>query len=373
MDYRLISADNHIIDPRDLYVERMPVEYRDRAPRVVPSPEGGEGWSWEGRPPARTFGLEAVAGRKTDGVFRDQGLTWEEILPGNYDGSAHLADMARDGVDAAVIYPSAAMAAYSLSDRGFAQALLRTYNDWLLGDFCAVDPDRLIGLCALPVDDGPEVVVAELERCLEKGARGFFIPGAPVRPYWDRSHDDLWAAAASAGCTLSFHRNHGGRAPDHESFDPTTPGMNVGGIVARFFSAVQPLTYMIYTGVFERFPGLRVVAGEVNCGWLAFWRQTLDQNWEQQRHWSNLPFEGPPSRWLGPNVAVTALDDWVGFRDLRDDPSLAGAVMYSTDYPHSVSLWPESADFVRRLTDGWDDEARCKVLAGNAVRFYNLG
>ncbi len=372
MRYHIISADNHIIDPRNLYAERMPLEYRDRAPRVLPAADGGEGWSFDGKPATRSFGLEAVAGRKVDGVFKDHGLTWEEILPGNYDGSAHLADMDLDGVDAAVVYPSTAMAVYALPDRGFALALLKTYNDWLLDEFCAAGPERLVGLCVLPVDDGPEVVVPELERCLGKGARGFFIPGAPGRPYWDSFHEPLWSAASAAGCTLSFHRNHGGRAPAHESFDPTIPGLNVGGIVARFFSAIQPLTYMIYAGVFQRFPDLRIVAGEVNCGWLAFWRQTLDQNWEQQGHWSNLPFEGPPSRWVGSNVAVTALDDWVGFHDIAEDPTLADAVMYSTDYPHSVSLWPQSKELVGRLTEGWSEEPRHKVLAANAARFYQL-
>jgi len=372
MDYRVISADNHIIDPRDLYVEHLPAEFRDRAPRVVASPDGGEGWSWEGRPPARTFGLEAVAGQPTGGKFRASGLCWDEILPGNYDGAEHLKDMDADGVDAAVLYPSAAMASYVLPDRKFALAVLQTYNDWLLEGFCAVDPGRLVGLCALPVDDGTDVAIQELERCATKGAKGFFLPGAPARPYWHRDYDDLWRAACNVNRPLSFHRNHGGRAPAGEEFDQTTPGINVGGIVVRFFSAVQPLTYMIYTGVFERFPTLQIVAAEVNCGWLGFWRQTLDQNFDQQRHWASLPFEHLPSETLGRNIFVTALDDWVGFAAMRDDPTLADAVMYSIDYPHSVSLWPNSHVFAERLTEGMDGDTRAKILADNAARVYHL-
>jgi predicted TIM-barrel fold metal-dependent hydrolase len=373
MEYHVISADNHIIDPRDLYVERLPAAYRDRAPRVVAAAGGGEGWSWEGRPPARTFGLEAVAGQPTDGKFRASGLRWDEILPGNYDGAEHLRDMDRDGIDAAVLYPSAAMATYMLPDRDFALAVLRTYNDWLLDDFCGVSTERLVGLCALPVDDGMAVAIAELERCAAKGARGCFLPGAPALPYWHPDYDLLWQAACDADVTLSFHRNHGGRAPANETFDADTPGINVGGIVVRFFAAVQPFTYMIYTGVFERFPALRLVAGEVNCGWLPFWRQTLDQNFEQQRHWASLPFDTAPSATIGRNVFVTALDDWVGFAGIRDDPTLADAVMYSIDYPHSVSLWPNSRSYTERLTAGMDASTRTKVLAGNAARVYRLG
>ena len=63
MGERIISADNHLIDPRDLYVERMPKEFRDHAPRVMRGDDGGDGWSFDGKPPTRTFGLEAVAGQ----------------------------------------------------------------------------------------------------------------------------------------------------------------------------------------------------------------------------------------------------------------------------------------------------------------------
>src|SRR5262245_3300558 len=105
MDYTLISADSHVIEPRDLFVEQLPEQYRDRAPRVVRGRDGGDGWSFDGNPPARTFGLEAVAGQKAVGEkFAAEGLTWDEILPGNYDGAAHVADMDRDGVDASVLY-----------------------------------------------------------------------------------------------------------------------------------------------------------------------------------------------------------------------------------------------------------------------------
>ena len=99
----------------------MPAEYRDRAPRVLRGTDGGDGWSFMGETPSRTFGLEAVAGQASRGEFRASGLTWDEIMPGNYDGRAHLADMDRDGIDGVVVYPTVAMSAYSLPDREFAR------------------------------------------------------------------------------------------------------------------------------------------------------------------------------------------------------------------------------------------------------------
>ena len=171
MDYTIISADSHLIEPRDLFVERLPEQYRDRAPRVVRGRDGGDGWSFDGSPPARTFGLEAVAGRKAEGKeYGAEGLTWDEILPGNYDGAAHLADMDIDGVDASVLYAGPiGLSSFMLPDRDLALALTRTYNDWLLDDFCAADRARLVGLALLPTDDGIEVMLAEFERCVGKG------------------------------------------------------------------------------------------------------------------------------------------------------------------------------------------------------------
>jgi predicted TIM-barrel fold metal-dependent hydrolase len=375
MDYTIISADRHVIEPRDLFVARLPEQYRDRAPRVVRGRDGGDGWSFDGNPPMRTFGLEAVAGQKAVGKkFAAEGLTWDEILPGNYDGAAHLADMDRDGVDASVLYAGPiGLSSFSLPDRDFALAVMRTYNDWLLDDFCGVDRDRLVGLALLPTDDGGDVMLAEFERCVGKGARGFNLPGSPERAYFDEYYDPLWRAASDAGTPLSFHRNHGGRPKgDLAGFRHDIPGVNVGGIVARFFTAIDPFTYMIFTGAFERFPDLKFVGAEVNCGWLPFWRENMDQNYEQQRDWANVPIERLPSEFVGRNVFVTTLDDRFGYDAIRRDPTLADAVMYSTDYPHSVTLWPNSAELVEELTAGFDDSSRQKVLAGNAASLYHL-
>lgn len=376
VEYTVISADNHLMEPRELFVERLPEPYRDRAPRVMRGADGGDGWSYDGAPPMRTFGLEAVAGKKEAGqAYKSEGLTWEEVLPGNYDGAAHLADMDRDGIDGVVLYSGpVAMSSWTLPDRDYAMAVMRTYNDWLLEDFCGVNPERLIGLALLPVDDGMDETLAELERCLAKGARGFNLPGSPATAYFDRYYDPLWKVVSEAGTPVSFHRNHGGRPKgDMSGFRPDIPGVNVGGIVARFFTAIDPFTYMIFTGAFERFPDLRVVAGEVNCGWVPFWRENMDQNWEQQRHWANVPIDQAPSAFVGKNVFVTTLDDRFGYDCIRRDPTLADAVMYSIDYPHSVTLWPHSEVLIKELTEGWDADTRHKVLAGNAVSLYRLG
>lgn len=367
MTFKVISADNHIVEPRDLFVTRMPQAFRDRAPQVLRGADGGDGWSWDGTPPKRTFGLEAVAGRS----IQLSGYKWEDILPGNYDGAAHLADMRADKIDAAVLFPTVVLEAYANPDAPYTLAVMQTYNDWLLEDFVAPDPSQLIGLASLPVNHGMDVAVAELERCVAKGAKGFFIPAFPTVSYIEAHYDPLWAAAAEAGTPLCLHRTFGGTDP-MGGFQFSIPGVNVAGTVARFFSGVYPLTYMIYTGVFVRHPKLKIVDAEVNFGWVPFWKQTMDEMYEKQKGWANIPLDVPPSSFVGSNVFVTVLDDYNGFNQVQFDPTLADAAMFSLDYPHSICLWPGSAGHIDKLTKSIDPASREKILAGNAVRVFEL-
>lgn len=369
---RVISADCHITEPPGVF-DRVPAHLRERAPKVMRGLDGGEGWSFDGRPPKRTLGVEAMAGR-TDGKV--SGLSFDEILPGNYDGAAHAADMDLDGIDVSVVYPANAIHIYIEPDREVALACMRAYNDWVLDDFAGAAPGRIVGLPMLPVDDGPDVCIAELERVVAKGARGAFIPGNPVRPYHDPSYDPLYAACVDARIPLTFHRTFGGRPSEADWDELVNQQVTVSGTVYRFFSAVRPFTYMVYGGVFERHPQLRVVAAEVNCSWIPFWAQTMDQCFDNPyyRATGGVRIDRRPSELLGENLFVTVLDDDLGFRMIAEGfwPALADCSMFSTDYPHSVCLWPKSQEHIARLTAGMSDADRAKVLSGNAARVYGI-
>lgn len=371
MKYNVISADNHILEPRDLFTTRLPKEFRDQAPRVVRGPDGGDGWSWDGGPPKRTFGIEATAGRSVQA----SGYKWEDILPGNYDGAAHLKDMMDHGVDAALLFPSVPLAAWSMGDSDFGLAILQTYNDWVYDDFTAPDPKRLIALPMMPVNHSMEVLLAEADRCLKKGAKGLHLPLFPDIEYVDPYYDPFWAVAAEAGTPICLHRTSGGIDKSGKSnFQFNRPGVNVAGTVTRFFAGVEPLTMLIYTGVFARHPKLKVMDAELNFGWVPFWKQTMDQCFEQQKGWAKfgIDLDSTPSDALGKNVFVTVLDDKLGFDMVKTDPMMAEVALFSIDYPHSVGLWPNTGDFIAKATVNCDPVSKHKILAGNAVRIFNL-
>lgn len=368
---RIISADCHINEPPTVF-DRVPAALRDRAPRMLRGADGGDGWSFDGGPPKRTFGIEAVAGQA---VKKLSGLRFDEILPGNWDGTAHVADMELDGIDVSVVYPANAIFTYVDEDRELAMACMRSYNDWILDDFQGAAPTRIVGLPMLPVDDGIDTCVAEFERCLTKGARGMFVPGFPKQPYHDLDYySPLYARAAEAGVPLTFHRTFGGKPSEADWDELINQKVTTAGTVYRFFSAVKPFTYMVLGGVFATHPDLRFVAAEVNFGWLPFWAQTMEQNVDVRTAMADdtVGSDLRPTDHLGRNLFVTVLDDEVGFALVKSHPWLADCAMYSTDYPHSVTLWPNSSEHVPKLTAGLDAAAATKILSGNAARVYGV-
>ena len=369
---RLISADCHVNEPPHVF-DHVPEHLRSRAPKMLRGTDGGDGWSFDGRAPKRTLGIEATAGQTT-AVKKMTGLRFDEILPGNYDGRAHAADMDRDGVDVSIVYPANSIFVYIEDDRELGLACLRSYNDWILDEFQAAAPNRLVGLPMLPVDDGTDACIRELDRCLAKGAKGAFIPGNPRRPYHDRYYDPLYARVAEAGVPLSFHRTFGGRPAEADWDEQIEQNITAGGTIYRFFSAIRPFTYLVLGGVFTRHPALKIVAAEVNFGWLPFWAQTMEQNVDVRSDFDDPTIGSTlrPAEHLGRNLFVTVLDDQIGFDLVATHPYLADTAMFSSDYPHSVTLWPDSRRHAAKLTAGLSDEAAAKILSGNAARVYGV-
>jgi predicted TIM-barrel fold metal-dependent hydrolase len=371
---KLISADNHINEPRDLFINRFPAHLKDKAPRVMPGADGGDGWSFTGAPPKRTYGLEAMAGfDRSD--YRISGLKYEQLRPGNYDGAEHLKDMDIDGIYASVTYPAASMQLYTHPDKEVAAAGFVAFNDWVLDEFQAADRKRLCGLGLVPTELGIDFAVAEIERCVKKGARAMLIPGMPAIPYNHPTHyEALWRVANDNNITLCFHRNHGGPQDKTDWDFLDQDKVSIGGIVTRYFSAVRPFSYLIFGGVFDRYPNLKLVGAEVDCGWVPFWVQTMEHHWAVQKSWFPVKLQSPPTEFVGRNVFTTNVDDYVGYDLIKTGlfPYLSGMTMFSSDYPHSATIWPDSRKVAAKMVNGMKPEDARKALCDNAVRVFGF-
>jgi predicted TIM-barrel fold metal-dependent hydrolase len=286
-----------------------------------------------------------------------------------------LKDMDIDGTYASVCYPGMGPSFYVHPDKEVAAAGFLAYNDWILDDFQAASPERLCGVAIAPTELGTDFAVAELQRVARKGARAMYIPGNPSVPYNHPTHyEPLWQAANEHNITLCFHRNHGG-PPDKTDWDRLSEDkVSIGGIVTRYFSAVRPFSYLIFAGVFDRYPSLKIVGAEVDCGWVPFWVQTLVHHWEIQQSWFPVKLKHSPAEFIGKNLFTTNVDDYVGYDLIKTGlfPYLSSMTMFSSDYPHSATIWPNSRQVAAKMIDGMKPEDARKALSENAARVFGF-
>jgi predicted TIM-barrel fold metal-dependent hydrolase len=364
--YRIVSADSHVVEPHDLWQRYIDPAFRERAPRLVRGAEFdrlvGEEIDNE------AIGLLAGCLRKDDEV-RPHGRWDEDVFPGGYDPRQRLRDLDVDGIDAEVLFPTIALAFYPVTDLGFLWALFRAYNSWL-ADFCGTSPDRLKGIALLNHAD-VDVAVKELERARSLGLVGAMLPLFPAEgsTYRDAELDPLWAAAASLGMPIHLHSSTW-RSKDRSFF-------NVASGTDRLLNTPNQIQHVvldiIFSGVFDRHPSLRIVSVENDAGWAPFLAERGDYWWH--RHRRIMP-EGeivcvePPSSYFRDNVRLTFMRDRAAVlaRELIGAPAL----LWGNDFPHHISTWPHSHDLIDEYRKELEPTEHALIFCDNARSLYGI-
>ena len=378
------DPDQHIQETPDFWTSRVPARYKEYAPRIVPFPLGGECFIFDGGEYFWPLGLEVAAG-KNYAEYKWHGSRFEEIRPGFYDPKERLVDMAIDGIDAAALFPSTGMRMRSpraLQDHDFGLALVRAYNHGMW-EFCSEDFNRLIPLAVIP-GFGVESAIAELEFALNQGFRSIFLSALPNGGDQPEPEDDaFWARCEEAGVIVNIHQalahgnEVGGMASAAEFWEPDR-AMRLMNRAARNVVAgrsgvriIKDLSALALTGVFERFPGLKVVSVETGVGWIPFFLEQLDDNWKRHRFWADAPvLRMLPSEYIRRNVWATFQIDRAGVK-ARHDIGL-DRIMWSTDYPHTGQDWPNSRFAMElEMTDVPEDEKRT-MIGGTMAELYGL-
>lgn len=367
----LISADSHICEPPTLWVERLDKQYRDRAPRTVVGHEGKEGEFFiaEGlaaRPVARLFG----AGVRGADMPEFGKKTYKAAPPSVWDPAARIKEQDVDGVAAEVLYTGFGLFLYGLDDGGLRSACFRAYNDFL-ADYCGHDPNRLIGLALIDLDDIPGAV-AELTRSVRRGLRGAMIWSASPndKPYHHRDYESFWAAAQDLGIPLTMHAHSARRGAG------VAPAQTAGRMVAFVMMPLdiqRSLAEMVLYGVFDRHPRLQVVSAENDCSWLPHLMYRLDHTYEEFRFLDPAAVELSmrPSDYVRRNVLATFQYEKAEL-DLTRQYVGASRLMWGSDYPHADSTWPKSREFLGAMLAGTPQEDIREMLGGAAARLYGI-
>ena len=375
--HRMISSDNHVFEPPDLWTSRIEPKFRDRAPRVVRKDDGSDWWFCDGHFVEGTgFGF---GGAQTGERFKEGGgenLTvadvFENIRPGGYIPEEQVKDMDIDGIDVGINYPTAGLQLYKERDSELLSAIFRTYNDWL-AEFSSAAPKRLKGIAMINVDDVAEGV-KELERCAKLGFVGGMITVRPPegRRYSQPEYDRLWAAAQDLRMPLGLHleTNRIGSG-DGDSTHPDDYSM---GMMSNFDYFVRySIADIICAGVFEKYPKLYVGAVEYEVSWAVSFLKQMDYVYTQRAvEVTPYRFKGEllPSDFFRSNIFLGFQEDEIGIR-LRDIIGV-DTLTWGSDYPHHESTFPRSREIVEEILADCTEEEKAKIVGGNAARIYNL-
>lgn len=382
---RIVDADCHILEPRDIWDNWLPERYRDRAPQLVKDPAGGDAWLTAVGGDPDPIGLTATPGMPWD-EFRWFGVTYDEARPGCYNGEARLADMDDDGVDAEVLFPPQRTISHFLGDDDddFVLAGIEAYNNFLFEEFCAPDPSRLIGLAQIP-SLGLDTAIDGLRKAKARGAKGVLISNWPAgADSLSRDDDPFWAAAVDEGMPVAIHINiisrrqrAAGRKASvkqgnvlYDTGSEAARAKAIGSMSHVFSMCAGSMTQMLFTGVFERFPELQVCWIETGVGWLPHFIECLDDRYWRNRSWGELPISEPPSFYWYRNNAATFITDRSGIA-LREKVGVDN-MMWSSDYPHHGNDWPYSRKVIDDTMGDLPADERERIVGDNAARIWGL-
>ena len=361
MDSTLVnSADSHVVEPLDLWLQRLPANLRDRAPRIA-EVDGEPRLLVEGMVPRRMGG-----GGNTEAQRRDRERESEShFRSGGWDPTQRILDLDEDGVWGEVLYPTIALFGFMIPDPELRWASCQAYNDWLAETFAA-QSQRFAGAAMVAVQE-IEPAVAEIERVASLGLRSIMLPmQAPEgRPYNSREYDPVWAAAQAHGMPVSFHVGTGS--------NPVTE-RGLGGAVINYvevgLGAQRTLAYLAASGVLARFPELHVVMVECGAGWLAWLLERMDEAFEEHEQWVQPKLAEPPSFYVRRQGHVTFGNDAAGV--VNRDFTGVEPLLWASDYPHPEGTWPHTRETLERIFADVPASDRELVTYSTTARLYGL-
>ena len=378
MTHRIFSADSHLEISPERWTARVPVQYRDRAPRLIKLANGGDGVVVEGRP-LYVVGL-AIAGKPYER---------HELSGVNYDGSEgagapeqRLKEQDLDGVAGEILYTSASNLTFwrGIKNDEAYLAVLHAYNTFLAEEYCAANRDRLVAMGAIPTHS-IDAAIGELQYCARAGLRGVMLNTFPSGKSYPTPEDDrFYAAAIDLRMALTVHV--GMQLPEGALFkyDKNPGEVAFGGdpirVLTRFggnsgLNAVQ----LLLSGVFDRLPKLKFYWAETQIGWLPYYYEQLDDVYKRSKHWMERYFglkrlAKEPSQYLREHCHWGFIYDPIGLR-LRYDVGV-DKIMWGNDFPHSAGDWPNSRRIIGDLFSAVPEDEKNKILASNVADYFHL-
>lgn len=379
--YIVVSSDCHAGLPPEQYRDYLDPSLRETFDMALP--------------------IQVAMTKKAEASFLVQEINdeWrrgiEDGLTGTYIHEERIKVLDGDGIAGEIIFPDGITemntppfgAGLSLPTKDIVPALqwagARAHNRWL-SELCAQAPERHCGVGVVPLLWDIEEAVKEVKWVKENGLRAVLIPlmTNEFEPYHHFRYDPFWQACEDLGIIVNFHS---GAAPTHEFFGKNFPEESpesypgaMGIYVSEvFFWTYRPLTFLIWGGVFERFPKLKVAVTETGTSWmLPPYLKLLDHNYNDVHFSAKLGdfrshLSMAPTDYFKRNVGMGASCIPRGDVELRHQLGI-DQIMWGSDYPHPEGAWPHTREQLKAAFGGFPEDEVAKMLGENAIRFYGF-
>lgn len=369
-DAPIISFDDHVIEHANVWTDRLPAKYADVAPQTVVDDDGIRVWMYEGRR-YQPLGLDAVAGDDPE-EFKLTPKAFADMRPGCYDPFARLADMDTDGVHASICFPQfprfAGQTFLEADDRELALLCVQAWNDFMIDEWSAADPARLVPLSILPMWDA-QLCADEIRRTVAKGSRAVTFSENPAAlglpSFWDEQWDPMLDALEETDTPMCLHIGSSSRPIVPHADAPIPVVISLLNLLS-----MSAMADLVYSPIFNRHPRLKVVLAECGIGWIPWMLERLEATWTKQRHHSKINVDKRPTECFRDNMWACFIQEEAGL-ELRHRIGV-DKILCEVDYPHSDTTWPDTRTLLTAsLRDVPDDEARL-IAGGNAAKLLKL-
>jgi Amidohydrolase len=368
-DLILVSVDDHIVEPPEMFEGRLPAKYQDLAPRLERKPDGTDVWRYDGSE-IPNIGLNAVVGRPPE-EYGIEPTSLDQMRPGCFDVHERVRDMNANGVLGSMCFPSFPQFCGQLfartADKDVALAMIRAYNDWHIEGWCGAEPGRFIPL-SLPVLWDPALAADEVRRVAGRGCHAVTFSENPEKLGWPSFHSDhwdpFWQACADEGTVVCLHIGSSSQLVVTSVEAPIDVMISL-----QPMNVVQAAADLLWSPVLRKFPDLRIALSEGGIGWIPYLLERVDYVYEHHRAWTGQDFGSLlPSQLFKERIVTCFIDDAFGV-DNRRYLNLDN-ITWECDYPHSDSTWPHAPESAMKyLADVPDDEID-KITHLNAMRIF---
>ena len=368
MKLPIIDADGHVFEPFDMWMERLPEEYHDRAWRRERAEDGTEEVLFYGHPTTMewTVGTLCTPGGLAEGGRLDIDLD-TEVDRGVDDPVRRIELMNEQGIAVSVLFPTMTLGLDDIPEVDFRNAYARAYNDWIC-EFCAEDPIRLRWAGVIPLAD-PEFALAETKRVLAAGASTVMLSPIPTpsgQTLGSIELDPFWSLMEQAGLPVVVHASN-----------PGSPSLRIHKLLKNRaqwqmgvpFQLQIGIMYVIDGGVLERHPDLEVGFFEGDVGWLPHWLGRLDETYQKMA----LVVEVPTRSAVEQFKAQCVISGEPADSGLGSTVDLIGAesLLWASDWPHQDGAWPDPIALLKERSDLSSEQKR-SIFVDSPARFYRI-